>query len=101
LANITTAAIGVLGLIALGLLCLPSSSPDYPTILVKAMLLVLVGLTVAMVRDGITSNGTRNRPSIRIFVLLGIEVLLVAAWALWFLDVHGLRQHFPAGRSLL
>jgi hypothetical protein len=65
------------------------------------MLLVLVGLAVAVVRDGIVTDGARSRPGVRIFVLLGVEVLLLAAWAMWFLNIYDLRQHFPEGRSLL
>jgi hypothetical protein len=101
LSRAAATVICVFGLVALVLLYLPSSSSDFPTVLVKAMLLVLAGLVVAVVRGGVNTNGTRNRPNIRVFVLLGIEVLLIAAWLMWLLDVRGLREYFPAGRSLL
>ena len=65
------------------------------------MLVVLVGLVVAVVRGTVNANGTRYRPNIRVFAMLGIEVLLLVTWLMWLLDVRGLHQYFPAGRSLL
>jgi hypothetical protein len=101
LSRAAAVVIGVFGLVALALLYLPSSTSDLPTVLVKAMLLVLVGLVVAVFRGGVNANGTRSRPNVRVFVMLGIEVVLLGAWLMWLLDVRGLRHYFPAGRSLL
>jgi hypothetical protein len=94
LASVTTM---MLGLIALGLLFLPSSGGSVPVLLIRGMLLILVGLAITVARDSIGAGEVAPLPNVRVVILLGLEGLLIVAWVLWVLNVGGIRQHVHIG----
>jgi hypothetical protein len=94
LASVTTM---ILGLIALGLLFLPSSAGSVPVLLTRAMLLVLVGLAITVARDSIGAGEVAQLLNVRVLVLLGVEGILIVVWVMWVLNVGGIRQHIRIG----
>jgi hypothetical protein len=86
----------LLGVVALVLLFLPQTSSAYPPVLVRAMLLLVVGLALAVARDGLrnpVSSEVLSEPPWKIYFQIGLGLVLIGIWVLWTFDFWGIRHY--------